>query len=197
MNTSLRVLRKIAGLALLFGVTSAAAQGCGGYVPILYSFSVFPFSIQRGTSAMLTLQVPQSDGRCGGHDGSGGYEGSYTWTGTTGVFSSGEGQQISVANFPAGPLSVSFQYDNPGLYQPSFIGNLVYRLNITSSQPQPPLPDLVTYREVNGIQGYTFSASAPLQVSLIPEPETYSMMLGGLGLIGWVLRRKRPKDVQQ
>ncbi len=191
MNAVLNGFQRVAGLVLLLGATGAAAQGCGGYVPIVYSFSVFPSSIQRGASATLTLEVPQSDGHCGGHDGSGGYSGSYTWTGTTGVFLSGEGQQTNVTNFPAGPVSVSFQYDNPGFYWPTFTGHLVYRLNGTSWQPQPLLPDRVSYMEVNGIQGYIFSASAPLQVSLIPEPGTYPMMLGGLGLIGWVLRRRK------
>lgn len=191
MSTHLNQLLKIAGLALLLGTTNVAAQSCGGFVPIVYSFSVFPEQIQRGTSATLTLEVPQSDGRCGGHDGSGWYEGIYTWTGTTGQFFSGDGQQTSVTNFPAGPVSATFRYDNPGLYQPSFTGNLVYNLSMTSSYPQPPLPDRIIQTKLPGIQGYTFSASTPLQVSLIPEPETYTMMLGGLVLIGWISRRRK------
>lgn len=196
MNTGLNGLRKIAGLALLLGATGAAAQGgCGAYVPIVYAFSVFPSPIQRGASATLTLEVPRSAGGCGGHDGAGWYSGTYTWTGTTGVFSSGEGQQIRVTNFPAGPVSASFQYDDPGFYQPSFTGHLLYRLHITSWYPQPPLPERVTHMEF-GLQAQTFTASTPLQVSLVPEPETYTMMLGGLGLVGWVLRRRKPQSGQ-
>ena len=28
-------------------------------------------------------------------------------------------------------------------------------------------------------------------IAPVPEPHTYAMMLGGLGLMGWVTRRKR------
>jgi hypothetical protein len=31
-------------------------------------------------------------------------------------------------------------------------------------------------------------------VTTIPEPETYAMMLAGLGLLGWVTRRKKRHD---
>ena len=32
---------------------------------------------------------------------------------------------------------------------------------------------------------------ADVQVAAIPEPETYALMLGGLGLVGWMARRQR------
>lgn len=28
-------------------------------------------------------------------------------------------------------------------------------------------------------------------IAPVPEPQTYAMMLGGLGLVGWMARRKR------
>jgi hypothetical protein len=28
----------------------------------------------------------------------------------------------------------------------------------------------------------------------VPEPETYAVMLGGLGLLGFMARRRKPKD---
>jgi hypothetical protein len=31
-------------------------------------------------------------------------------------------------------------------------------------------------------------------VTAVPEPETYAMMLAGLGLLGWVTRRKKRHD---
>jgi hypothetical protein len=31
---------------------------------------------------------------------------------------------------------------------------------------------------------------APQQFAAIPEPQTYALMLGGLGLLGWVVRRR-------
>ena len=38
-----------------------------------------------------------------------------------------------------------------------------------------------------GAYGYT---SATLQIAAVPEPETYAMMLAGLGLVGWAARRR-------
>jgi hypothetical protein len=33
--------------------------------------------------------------------------------------------------------------------------------------------------------------TASVTVGVIPEPETYALMLGGLGLVGWMARRRR------
>lgn len=37
----------------------------------------------------------------------------------------------------------------------------------------------------------TQSITASVTVGAIPEPETYALMLAGLGLVGWVARRRR------
>lgn len=39
----------------------------------------------------------------------------------------------------------------------------------------------------------TTSSGLPLQVAAVPEPETYAMLLAGLGLLGFVTRRRKPK----
>ncbi len=40
--------------------------------------------------------------------------------------------------------------------------------------------------------GYTFGTpAATLNVTEVPEPETYGMLLAGLGLVGWIARRKQ------
>ena len=56
--------------------------------------------------------------------------------------------------------------------------------------------DVVANRgAVNGVTGPDFQfqadANTSFQVSAVPEPETYALMLGGLGLIGFVARRRR------
>jgi hypothetical protein len=43
-----------------------------------------------------------------------------------------------------------------------------------------------------GLASGNFSAFSP--ISSIPEPETYAMMLGGLSVLGFVLRRRKFKD---
>lgn len=35
------------------------------------------------------------------------------------------------------------------------------------------------------------SAIVPAGVSIVPEPETYALFLGGLGLMGFVTRRRK------
>ena len=37
----------------------------------------------------------------------------------------------------------------------------------------------------------TFSADAPFSVSAVPEPETYAMLLAGLGILGTIARRRK------
>ena len=34
-----------------------------------------------------------------------------------------------------------------------------------------------------------------LQVAAVPEPETYAMLLTGLGLMGWIARRQRKHQI--
>ena len=41
--------------------------------------------------------------------------------------------------------------------------------------------------------GAVVNVMPPIEVQPIPEPSTYAMMLAGLGVIGWIARRRRPK----
>ena len=40
------------------------------------------------------------------------------------------------------------------------------------------------------VTGLTFDVTAHINVVAIPEPETYALMLAGLGTIGWIARRR-------
>jgi hypothetical protein len=46
-----------------------------------------------------------------------------------------------------------------------------------------------TVENSNGFGGVTYSALAP-----VPEPETYAMMLAGLGLMGFMVRRRKNEE---
>lgn len=48
----------------------------------------------------------------------------------------------------------------------------------------------------NGVKGGTYASSLNLtniQTAAVPEPETYAMMLAGLGFVGSIARRKKAK----
>ena len=47
-------------------------------------------------------------------------------------------------------------------------------------------PAEVTYRSANALENWTVA-----QVSAVPQPPVYTMMIGGLALIGWTAGRRR------
>jgi hypothetical protein len=65
----------------------------------------------------------------------------------------------------------------------------IYRNDVAFQNGRPVPTDriLINYRDTN-IGGTQWSIGA---VSAVPEPDTYGMMLGGVGMIGWLVRRKR------
>lgn len=49
------------------------------------------------------------------------------------------------------------------------------------------------HEALNGHSGPVVQATELMPVSAVPEPETYMMMLAGLGLIGTIVRRHRTR----
>ncbi len=198
----------VVGLIGLGSVGGAlAAGGCtfqptptGGLNPTTYSLIALPSSINQGSSAILTFNATGAvNGGCAGGDLS---STTYRWTGTTGTFFSGDGQQRSINNVSAGPVSVAFDYFNAGTYMPSFTGFLTYFntstslvLTLVSENRVELLPvtrSFISNKPEMSPWPENFTASTSLNVvaSPVPEPETYAMMLSGLGLLAFLTRRK-------
>jgi hypothetical protein len=51
--------------------------------------------------------------------------------------------------------------------------------------------NLVSGWSVASASGFDYSRSYASQIAAVPEPETYAMMLAGLGLVGWAVRRRK------
>jgi hypothetical protein len=72
--------------------------------------------------------------------------------------------------------------------------NITLYLNGIAYQNGQPVPTdriLINYRDTNE-WGNQWSVSP---VSAVPEPHAYGMMLGGVGMIGWIAGRKRKLPV--
>lgn len=89
-----------------------------------------------------------------------------------------------------GPTSFDFQqqgWDELDLAHAGTLAPGSYHLEIsTLIQPECEPLDCSIYSYMGG----TSSFAVDFQVASIPEPGTYAMLLAGLGMLGWVVRRK-------
>lgn len=67
--------------------------------------------------------------------------------------------------------------------------NMVFQFSFSGGAPEPEAPHLKVnfFGEGERKVGSLLSQA----IAPVPEPQTYAMMLGGLGLVGWMARRKR------
>jgi hypothetical protein len=79
------------------------------------------------------------------------------------------------------------QFSNSGLLFDTADGHVVNLYSVGSQMYDSSLPG--SYSGWNPGVAVQFSAVA------VPEPETYAMMLSGLGLMGFIARRRRERDV--
>jgi|GEM_PF-275525 len=106
----------------------------------------------------------------------------------------------------AGVHDLLIQHFNLVEYDPTTLalGTTIYGVNNTTSVPNSDdtwslkgvyLKQGSYFLEVQGLvvgsSGGSYSGN--LTVAAVPEPETYGLLLGGLGLIGFVARRKAAK----
>ncbi len=115
------------------------------------------------------------------------------WAASTGGASPAEGM------FFYGAYAMAANGGNPvGLYTPttweggSSVSHLdtdnpvLHEMMMTHAGPDGPSPRVFTAIEVGVLRDLGYTAVTP-----VPEPETYAMMLAGLGLVGWQVRRRR------
>ncbi|MCZ4304096.1 PEPxxWA-CTERM sorting domain-containing protein [Zoogloeaceae bacterium G21618-S1] len=115
------------------------------------------------------------------------------WAASTGGASPAEGM------FFYGAYAMAANGGNPvGLYSPTTWedGSSVSHLDtdnpaleammMTHAGPDGPSPRVFSAVEVGVLRDLGYTA-----VAAVPEPETYAMMLAGLGLVGWQVRRRR------
>ena len=109
----------------------------------------------------------------------------------------------SVVNFSA----LGYQNFNPGHVLFNFVDAtyITFSGGVTASILAPLANFVSSGGVINGqvvVANWTGSSSGSAQVndapfiSAVPEPETYAMLLAGLGLIGFTARRRRPTATQ-
>ncbi len=87
-------------------------------------------------------------------------------------------------------------YDGLTRFQ-GYVGNvLTYSLDVYSTTTGPTFVTFDNWNKLNKVvmsdgNGSWQSVVDNITVSAVPEPETYAMLLGGLGLLGAMSRRKR------
>jgi hypothetical protein len=106
------------------------------------------------------------------------------------------GNGVVFTSFNSSTLD-GFTFDSPSMNQPSPFNSSGPRdLNFTGSLAVGGTANAGFHLQAfdPGVGNtYTFTITQTPTVSPIPEPETYAMLLAGLGLMGFIVRRKRTK----
>ena len=70
--------------------------------------------------------------------------------------------------------------------------DMVFQFTFSGGNPNPVAPQLkVNMFGTNGNHKIGSMMGEQLPVAAVPEPQTYAMMLGGLGLLGFMARRRK------
>jgi hypothetical protein len=96
---------------------------------------------------------------------------------------------VSVAN-GGGPTGIwDFRFDLTGPQQTRLTANETVSWDATFSQPVTLTSDSFALQ----VQGLTEEQGGSAWYTPVPDPETYAMMLAGLGMLGFTARRKTKK----
>ncbi len=131
----------------------------------------------------------------GGHTPLGAFTDTWTFTvaGTAPTNNFYVGAEVVTGN-SFGVTFSSVGISGPSIYAPVLFSNTTdfsLPLSLTQFVPGAYTMTVVGNTTVNG--GF-YNAAVNFNSAPIPEPETYAMMLAGLGLMGLVARRRKQKD---
>lgn len=206
----------MAALALAGTVSTATASGIITGItasgPGLESFAVISNSINPNTldfsnafsstaPITLTFTVAHGTGNGGAYDVTGliiNHTSSpftnFYWSITEPADAKGNG--VVFTNFKSSTLG-SFLLDSPSVTQPGSFHHTGPRdLNFTEGLAAGEAANArfnLKMFDPGAGNTYTFTLTQT-PVSVVPEPETYAMLLAGLGLIGFVAKRRRGKQ---
>ena len=131
----------------------------------------------------------------GGHTPLGAFTDTWTFTvaGTTPTNDFYVGAEVVTGN-SFGVTFSSVGISGPSTYAPVLFSNTTDFSLPLSLTPFVPGAYTLTVAGTTTVTGGFYNAAVNFNSAPIPEPETYAMMLAGLGLMGFVARRRKPRQ---
>lgn len=149
----------------------------------------FDFNLDTGVFSNITVQTSTTDGCVACNDFSNGGTGAvYSYESFGGVeFSETYGPDASSPgrNYWLQISGLGFDVSNPGTYTNL---DMTHWGHVLLFDPNGIDPDI--YENIGCPECVTMIGS----LVPVPEPETYALMLAGLGVLGWKIRRKTGKQ---